>query len=89
MVVYENVFNNKYYATSGTEQRWIQKEDNNWFMYSIASESYIKSSVNSVIVNDNIREFVYESMFYLENACRCGRLPRKAPGCARMVMSRP
>lgn len=65
LVVYENVFNNKYYATSGTEQRWIQKEDNNWFWYSIEGESNKKELI--MVENDNIREFVYESMFYLEN----------------------
>lgn len=62
-----NVLNNKYYATDGTKQQWIQKENDDWYNYSIEGQTNKKSVMVGVIAKDNIKEYAFESIINLED----------------------
>ena len=66
------ISNNKYYDYAGIEgeeislEHWIQKEGDIWYVYEKEEDGYFKE-ICSMIVNDNVNEYVYESLVMMEN----------------------
>ena len=66
------ISDNKYYDFAGIEgesimlQHWIEKHNNIWYAYEIEEDGNFKS-VCDMIKNDNIMEYAFESLMFMED----------------------